>query len=163
MKLTIIDMYIPDNLKRWSLPDSYAGAEWPEYFVFLAQHRDSDSVTRSNFIRGLEILGGESRTVQIIRERHWAVGWVEWIAIHESDSAALKEADSIAAALEDYPVVDDEHLCALEWDEAADYWERMNVRDRAEYCKRAGLSIFAARRDYLPSDDTGALMDILRG
>lgn len=157
------DNYQPDTLKRWTLPDNYGGAHWPEYFVFLGQHRDSDSVTRSNFIRGLELIGGESETVQIVRERHWAVGWVEWIAIHESDAAALAEADSIAAALHDYPVVDEDHLSALEWDEACEYWERMSVRERAEYCERAGLSIFAARRDYLPSDDTGALLEMLRG
>lgn len=158
-----METYTPQNLARWIHPDSYAGAHWPEYFVFLAQHRDSDSVTRSNFARGLELIGGESETVQVVREGHWAVGWVEWIAIHESDATALREADSIVAALEDYPVVDDDHLSQLEWDEAAEYWERMSVRDRAEYCERAGISIFAARRDYIPCDDTGALMDMLRG
>lgn len=33
----------------------------------------------------LRELGGESETVRVVRESHWAVGWVEWIAIHESD------------------------------------------------------------------------------
>ena len=157
-----METYAPHTLARWIHPDSYAGAHWPEYFVFFSQHRDSDSVTRSNFIRGLELIGGESETVQIVRERHWAVGWVEWIAIHESDSAALREADEIAAGLTDYPVVDDDHLSELEFNEACDYWASMRVRDRAEYCERAGISIFAARRDYLPPDDTGALMELLR-
>jgi len=151
------------NIQRWTLPDSYGGAEWPEYFVFLGQSRDSDALTRSNFTRGLEIIGGESETVHVVRERHWAVGWVEWTAIHESDAQALAEADAILAALTDYPVVDDEHFSQLEWDEAADYWARLSVRDRVDYCERAGLSIFAARRDYLPPDDTGALMEMLRG
>lgn len=157
-----METYSPQNLPRWVHPESYAGAHWPEYFVFLSQHRESDSVTRSNFMRGLELIGGESGTVLVIRERHWAVGWVEWIAIHESDSAALREADAIAAALEGYPVVDEDHWSQLEWDEACAYWERMSVRERVGYCERAGVSIFAARRDYLPSDDTGALLDMLR-
>ena len=156
-------MYEPENLKRWTLPDCYAGAHWPEYFVFLGQHRDSDSVDRSNFTCALGVLGGESDTVQVIREGHWAVGWIEWIAIHESDDKALREADEIAGALEDYPVVCEDHLSDLEYDEACEYWERSSVKDRVYFCQRAGCSVFAARRDYLPADDTGALLEYLRG
>jgi hypothetical protein len=154
--------YEPHTLERWTLPDSYGGEHWPEYFVFLAQHRDSDALARSNFICGLKAIGGESETVHIVRERHWAVGWVEWIAIHQDDAAALEKADSVAAALTDYPVVSDDHWSELEYTEAADYWERMSIRDRIDYCARAGISIFAARRDYLPPDDTGALLELLR-
>lgn len=152
----------PENLARWTLPDSYAGAEWPDYYVFLGQHRDSDSLSRSNFTRGLEIIGGESDTVRVVREGHWAVGWVEWIAIHESDAAALREADEIAAALADYPVVDEMHWSELEYDEACDFWSRMSVHERMEYCRDVGISLFAARRDDLPADDSGALLDALR-
>jgi hypothetical protein len=57
----------------------------------------------------------------------------------------------------------DEHFSELEYTEAADYWARMRVRDRVEYCERAGISIFAARRDYLPPDNTGALLELLNG
>ena len=142
--------YQPENLKRWKLPDSYFGAEWPEYYSFLSQHRDSDSVSRSNFIRGLELIGGESDTVIVVRERHWAVGWMEWIAIHQSDDAALQSADEIMAALSDYPVIDDNHLSEMEWNEAADYWESASIRERLEHCKNADISIFAARHDYMP-------------
>lgn len=150
-------------IKKWERPDHYAGASWPEYFVFLAQHRDSDSVTRSNFEVGLAKLGGESETVVVVRERHWAVGWVEWIGIHESDEAAVQAADEMLCAIENYPVLSDDHLSELEWNEACEYWERMGVRDRVEFCRDAGVSIFAARRDYLPEDPTGALLEYLRG
>lgn len=152
-----------DHLKRWTRPNCYMGAEWPEYFVFLGQHRDSDSLTRSNFICALGELGGESETVHIVRESHWAVGWVEWIAIHESNRDALITAARIAKRLESYPVVNEDHWGELEWTEACDYWEKMSVRDRAEYCARAKISLFAARRDYLPEDPSGALLDMLRG
>lgn len=110
---------------RWTRPDSYAGAEWPEYFVFLGQNRDSDALTRSNFVRGLELIGGESDTLQVVRERHWACGWIEWIAIHESDAQALAKAEEILTALEAYPVVDEDHFSQLEWDEAAEFWGGM--------------------------------------
>lgn len=151
------------KLSKWTRSDSYYGAEWPEYFVFLGQNRDSDSLSRSNFMCALDAIGGESDTVTVVRESHWAVGWVEWIAIHESDLTAIDKAQAILNALDDYPVVNEDHWSELEWNEASEYWERMSVRERAEYCKRAEVSIFAARRDYMPSDDTGALLELLRG
>ena len=146
-------------LKRWTIPDSYMGAEWPEYFVFLGQHRDSDALTRSNFECGLRELGGESETVIVVRERHWAVGWVEWIAIHESDERALKIADEISCGLSDYPVLDESHFSELEWTEAQNYWESLSIRDRIELCAEAEISIFAARRDFIPSEDSGFIYE----
>jgi hypothetical protein len=121
-----------NRLPRWSMPENYFGAEWSEYFVFLGQHRDSDSLTRSNFICGLKALGGESETIRVIRESHWAVGWVEWIAIHESDAAALSAASEIAENLEDYPVVDEMHWSDLEYEEAAEFWNSLSPRDRVQ-------------------------------
>jgi len=90
--------YDPEHLKRWTLPDNYFGAEWPDYFSSgVGQSRDSDALERSNFISMLDALGGETETVVVVRETHYLVGWVEWIAIHESDDKALKIADDIQA------------------------------------------------------------------
>jgi hypothetical protein len=47
-----------------------------------------------------------------------------------------------------------------------DYWAGMSVRDRLEAIERShcrGVSMFAARREELPSDDTGALQQYLNG
>lgn len=155
-------MYEPESLKRWTLPDNYVGARWPNWYVFLGQHRDSDTLTRSNFICGLREIGGETETVKVIRENHWAVGWVEWIGIRRDDETALRKADEIKAALDDYPVVDESHWSEMEMEEAAEYWAQMPVRERAEYyCKPCGVSIFAARRDYLPEDNSGDLIRML--
>lgn len=140
------ELYKPMRLERWKLPEYYVGADWPEWYVGLGQARDSDSLTRSNFICFLEALGGESLTVRVIRERHWAVGWVEWIGIHDSATEALKIADSIMKDLDGYPVVNEDHWAQLEWDEAHEYWERMSLRERVEWCRDCGVSIFAARR-----------------
>jgi hypothetical protein len=155
-----------DNLRaltRWTLPDSYAGAEWPEYFVFLSQCRDSDALTRSNFECGLRALGGESESVIVVRERHWAVGWVEWIAIHESDVEAILSADEISCALSDYPVLNEDHFSELEWSEAQTQWEMMPLKYRVELCSEAGVSIFAARGDSIPSEDSGYIFERLTG
>lgn len=150
-------------LKRWALPDSYFGAEWPEYFVFFGQHRDSDALTRSNFECGLRELGGESETVIVVRERHWAVGWVEWIAIHESNVEAILAADEMTCAVESYPVLDESHFSELEWAEAENYWQQLPIKYRAELCAEAGVSIFAARRDWIPSEDSGYIFERCAG
>lgn len=150
-------------LKRWTRPDYYAGAEWPDWFVFLGRHRDCEAITRSNFECGLARLGGESATVQIVRERHWAVGWVEWIGIHESAADKLDAAETMLKKLEDYPVLDDEHFSDLEWTEAGEAWQRLTLRERVDLCRDAGVSIFAARREYIPCDDSGYIFETLRG
>jgi len=117
----IKEKYTPKYLDLWTYPDSYAGATWYDYYVFLGQHRDSDSLTRSNFICGLEalekILSIDFDSEGVISENHWAVGWVEWIAIHKDNFEALEIADEIAKSLEDYPVVNEDHWSNLETDE----------------------------------------------
>ena len=151
------------HLKKWTHPDNYIGEDWPEWFVFLGQHRDSDALTRSNFECGLARLGGESETVQVIRERHWAVGWVEWIGIHESAADKLRTAETLLEKLEGYPVLDDEHFSDLEWKEAGQAWAGLSVRERVDLCREAGASIFAARREWPPADDSGYIFEALRG
>jgi hypothetical protein len=150
-------------LERWTMPDSYWGAEWPEYFVFIGQSRDSDALTRSNFECGLRALGGESDSVLVIRESHWAVGWVEWIGINESNVEAILAADAMACALADYPVLNESHFSELESAEADEYWSSMRLCERVELCAEAGVSIFAARRDYIPSDDSGFIYERCAG
>lgn len=158
-------MFEPKHLKRWTMPEHYAGEVWPAYYsAGIGQSRDSDALERSNFACMLAALGGETDTVAVVRESHWAVGWVEWIAIHQDDEKALAEADAIVAKLSDYPIIDESHYSELEWNEASDYWERSSIRDRARMIaeSRCGASIFAARRAELPSDDNGALYEYLR-
>jgi len=153
-----------NNLKaltRWTMPDSYFGAEWPEYFVFLSQSRDADALTRSNFECGLESLGGESETVIVVREGHWAVGWIEWIAIHESDADAILKAEDMLCALSDYPVLNESHFSELEHSEAENTWQKMPIKYRVELCQDAGISVFAARHDWIPQCDNGFIYESL--
>lgn len=150
------------KLQKWTHPESYSGSSWNEYFVFLGQNRDSGALDRSNFKCGLAAIGGESDTVHIVRERHWACGWIEWIAIHQDDAEALAVADNIARGLEDYPVINEDDWSELEYYEACEFWASLSVRERADYCRDNGISIFSARRDYLPDDPSGSLLDSLR-
>ena len=151
------------HLKRWTRPDHYTGADWPEWFVFLGQDRESDALTRSNFDCGLARLGGESDTVRVVREKHWAVGWVEWVAVHESDTAACDHAEKMLADLDAYPVLDEDHFSDLEWEEAAQYWRGLTIAERVDLCREARVSIFAARHNYPPADDSGYIHETLRG
>jgi hypothetical protein len=130
--------YQPENLQRWKLPDSYFGAEWHDYYSSgCGQSRDSDALERSNFICMLRELGDESDTVTVVRESHWAVGWVEWIAIHQSDGKALQCADEISAALSDYPVIDESHWSEIEQEEADETWRNCySPQDRIDYIRK---------------------------
>lgn len=127
-------MYTPKNLARWKRPAYYYGEEWPDYYVFLGHHRDSDNLDNSNFDCGLKAIGGESETVIVVTENHWAVGWVAWIAIHESNEEALIKADEIKAKLDDYPVLDEEDYSEREYKDFSWNCEQA-VRD---YCHDHG-------------------------
>lgn len=142
-------MYQPERLERWKMPRDYFGAEWPEYYsAGVGRSRDSDCLEESNFQSMLAELGGESDTVKVIRESHWAVGWVEWIAIHESDEKSLRAADAMQERLEDYPILDEEDHSAREWEECERVWsdvysERERVRYLREHCR-------IRRPDFIP-------------
>ena len=123
-----METYTPTILKKWTRPDSYAGQSWPEYYSAAGRSRDSDTLEESNFQSILRRLGGESETVLVVRESHWAVGWVEWVAIHETDSAALRTADECRESIEDYPILDESDYSEREWNECAEFWEKSLTR-----------------------------------
>jgi len=134
-------MYEPKNLKRWTLPEHYFGATWPNHYGAGVGHsRDSDALEESNFVCMLRELGGESDVITLVRESHWLVGWVEWIAIEadgsdESDKA-LRIADEIKDKLKDYPVLDEEHLSNLEQEHADQTWANcFDWQERIEYIR----------------------------
>jgi hypothetical protein len=111
----------------------------------------------------LEASGGETETVIVVRESHWAVGGVEWIAIHEADAMALAKADEQCERLADYPVLNEEDWSGREFEAQCATWANAGLQGQIEYCKRAGISIFAARRGELPEDDGGRLGELLLG
>lgn len=130
-------MYQPERLERWTRPEHYFGAEWPEYFsAGVGRSRDSDCLEESNFDAMLAELGGESDTVQVVRESHFLCGWVEWIAIHESDEKSLRAADAMQARLEDYPVLDEDDYCDREYEECERVWsDCYSERERLRYLR----------------------------
>lgn len=156
------------SIERWTRPSNFVAwdDDW-QYskaaFVFLSRTRDSDILTESNFDCGLNVIGGESDTIKIVRESHWACGWIEWIAIHESDEKALSEADEILCALSDYPILDESDFSEREWNAAQEYWAELPLSERVDLCRKAGLTIFAARHDYIPQGDNGYIYESCLG
>ena len=129
--------FIPENLKPWTMPASYAGEVWPAYYsAGVGRSRDSDALERSNFRTMLARLGGESETVTVVREGHWAVGWVEWVAIHQDDETALRAADEAKGELEEYPILDESDFSELEHEDADETWrECYRPADRIAYIR----------------------------
>lgn len=161
-------------IKPWETPDSWAGKPWHGWYVGLARTRDSDVRTESNFevflaaLRALpEVLVDDTEnaaqswryvdtdwsavdSVYVVQESHWACGWLDWIAIHPSNEAALKLADEMLCALSDYPILDDNDVSEKEEAAVLDWWERESIRYRVELCRDNDESIFAARRSTPP-------------
>lgn len=146
-------MYTPTHLDKWKLPKYYFGAQWPQHYVFLSRHRDSDILTVSNFemaLARLEALpswnvhdheeldpdSDDSRSRFVVREEHLLVGWVEWLAIHETDELALRAADEMSARLESYSVLDEADYSEREDKEAQEIWQKCyDAKGRAQYLR----------------------------
>lgn len=104
----------------------------------LIQTRDSECLEISNFAAALKMLGGECETVEVHRFGHWGPGWYEIILVSPEHAAAVED---IAAALENYPVLDENDLSEREHAEYIESWERWGYRDFTESLKkRFGLS-----------------------
>ncbi len=150
------------HLQRWTMPSCYFGEVWPDYFsAGVGQSRDSDALERANFQAMLERLGGKTSDdetgdplVKVVRESHWAVGWVEWIAIHESQDRALGIANTIQAKLEDYPVIDEELWSQFEDEDCSETWANcFDPSERLDYFRRHSFT----------SNGIGALLRAIRG
>lgn len=102
----------------------------------------------------------DTRTVLKVSENHWACGWVEWIAIHPSNTRAVECAKQICRALDNYPILNEIAYYAAEGEARMEAWRDLSIRDRIELINRRGnVSILAARRDWPPDDD--AIREIL--
>lgn len=119
------DLYIPKHLKKWKMPSYYFGEHWDGWYVFMTTHRDAEMIDESNWESIKRDIGEnpsaaeEQKGLLIVEESHWAVGWVQWMGIHETDTELLMRADDIKAALDDYPLYDEQDYsnreCEAQW------------------------------------------------
>lgn len=134
MKKLIDIMKNPSGLDSLA---NYAG-ELPEekLLVVMTRSRDSDLLTESNWDAAIEMLGGESDTVEIHRFGHWACGWWEALCVTQG-SESEKIGQSIVDQLNDYPVLDENDFSEREMEEANYVWEKCyNWRERLNYIRR---------------------------
>jgi len=131
-------------------------SEYQDWFGVVGRSRDSGILEESNFAKALEMLGGDGDNVRVERYGHWACGWIEEVYVRPGTPECLI-AEEIERKLDNYPILDEDDFGRRETDEAARYWAILSIADRIELCKRFGVCIFAARRDEVPSDDTGGL------
>lgn len=125
------------HLTPWTRPANYLGAEWHGWYLAYGRNRDSDILTNSNFDGILAALkelpdqddGEGNSTLQVVCENHWACGWVEWIAIHESDAARLGLADELRWKLEDYSVLDEYDFSQREYEAYQEAWQDWGESD----------------------------------
>lgn len=172
--------YTPEHLNEYTRPHSYAGATWEGWFSSgFGRSRESDALEESNFqvlCRELapwlgevdrgdgELWGRGDDDSQpeavIIREYHYLVGWVEWVAIKPTAHAALAVADRLRGDYKCYPVLDESHYSDLEWERADYAWrECYSWRDRL-----AAISgRFSPRHQESPAGKFREMMAAVRG
>lgn len=112
--------HIPDFGYHGDLP---LGETWG--FTFSV-HRDSDRLERSNWeVISTDLLKKHPNTVEIVHCGHWAVGWLDHLAVKMIDQngritrAGIDILDWLEK-LSDYPVADEDHYSELEYTENYD-------------------------------------------
>lgn len=132
--------------------DLHHRLDW--FVIRVARTRDSNVLEECNWKSACKSLGeavGEKEDLwEIVRFSHWACGWVEHILV-APDSLAREEAQVIEAALEDYPILDDESYSEMVSEAAHEVWKWMPISDRIETCKRFGVCMLRARSTYVPN------------
>jgi len=131
------------TVRPWSHPDCYFGQTWEGWHsAGFGQSRDSDTLEASNFQTAydeLKKLAGDfedESTVTIVRESHWAVGWIEWIAIHSTNTAALDAARQLCERANNYPVLDESDWSRREYEECEQVWrECYDPSERIKYLR----------------------------
>lgn len=166
-------MTASEHLTPWVHPQYYGGFSPDGDYLILSQHRNSELLGRVNWEAACESLGaqayddGASGFAGRPNVYHWRagcslVGWIEYLCVRaDAPEALLESAGEIVSALADYPILSEDKFSEAEWNAVCAYWESLEVADRVHELQRAGLCIFAARRDTLPQDDNGRLFERL--
>jgi hypothetical protein len=128
------------------------------YVCPVIRDRDSGCLAESNFATALELLGGESDTVETHSFNHWGHGWFEIILVHPDRK---NDVEALENKLENYPLLNEGDYSRRQYESAILFWLCCSLKERMYWCKRYDVSIFAARRDEIPSDKRGELISAL--
>ena len=95
----------------------------------ISTHRDANVLERSNWeVISEDMLKRFPQSVETVSCSHWAVGWVEHLAVRmlTTRGKTTKAGEAILEwreALADYPVASDSHYSQMEYDEALENLE----------------------------------------
>ncbi|KKM55808.1 hypothetical protein LCGC14_1552270 [marine sediment metagenome] len=136
------------RIQKWTKASNYMGKDMSEYYEGLSRiPRAPNALMDSNFETALELLGGESETVEVHSFGDWLMGSFEQILVHESDVVAVDILEDIAERLVEYPILDDKDHSEREVEATDGLWKSMSMDERIEVLKRHDEFIFAARTD----------------
>jgi len=122
--------YAQECAGNWRKFDSFAWFNKPEdsddWAIFYTNHRDSDSIARSNASVIAKLMEGFDESEVIAEDHnHWAVGWIKGYAIRclvdGEPTQAIAKWKEIQDRLKEYPVLNEEHLSQLESEEVWRY------------------------------------------
>lgn len=162
------------TLELWEHPGSYFGFNPTEDYLLYAKHRESDTITESNYRcieRDVLKLAAAhpfdmpeermpdsfpSRGGISPRSAGWIytwkagssmVGWIEYMMIRgDAPEAIIDKGHHIMADLSGYPIYDEDDWSELECRQVYEYWASESIRGRMHRLQEAGDSVFAARR-----------------
>jgi len=134
----------------WTHPDSYAGFSPDGDVLVYSTYRDSDLVNQSNWETIREELfalnekfeapenpdleSGDNPYVYDFRASCSLFGWHEYLLIRQdAPEEIMEEVYSIVAALEAYPVYDEEDWVRRETEATEDYWEQCSYKEKCEF------------------------------
>jgi len=119
------------GIEKWKYPSNYMGTDYEGYYILYSMNRDSDYLTVSNFetilklfedigvnvVEDYDMSSDKHPSVINVRMKHWLVGWIDTIMIHEDASSVIwDQVESINNSLSDYPVLDDDDFYQKESD-----------------------------------------------
>lgn len=138
---------MPRLSEAFGRDSAYWGARG-DWFLAYATNRDADTLRKSNWRSFIRALGGKgtegAKGTQEINERlaieeasHWACGWVQYLIIHPEAADLIAKAEEVRAALEDYPVLNEQDWSELEDAERQKAWD--------DFARREWFKWFAAQ------------------
>lgn len=173
-----------ERMELWGHPSCYFGFSPDQDYLLISVHRESDTVSESNWIVAQREMAKVVATlppfdlveedfeqgrpsprtegwVYTWRATHCLVGWVEYMMIRgDAPQAIIDAGHAITQRLYDYPVLDDDHHSELEYDQIYAHWKGESLSWRIEQLAFAGDSIFAARRaDEIPERTFDCIRD----
>lgn len=138
-------------MEKWS-GAYYIGERYDEYYVLYTHNRDSDILNESNY-QTLKKIFVDLPGVIERSANHWAVGWVEYLLIHEKEHDTLVKGEYYLRRLKDYPILDEEDFSDREYDLVSQYADDvMNEIDNARGYFCSGYWVDEDIPEYLIKD-----------